>query len=230
MPGGTSWPGRKMKAPGRLCEMDGLAVVEIYYIYFYIFYFKSLHIYSFSTFCSSMFKCIFLYCVFMSSFVCSDMLCPLIWWSKYLRSCPSKLFRFHCLKFFQKCFFPIFLCQRLLFFYWRHVLSRLRREPQGIIACCNPVPPLVRQQVNELHLLVQQAREMPLLKVRIDGSSRIVDFAVTCQSVCVNRSQLFISPLSSFRLRLQLRRRKDSHLLKRLALVVNNPVEFSVSQ
>jgi len=43
------------------------------------------------------------------------------------------------------------------------------REPQGIIACCNPVPPLVRQQVNELHLLVQQAREMPLLKVREDG-------------------------------------------------------------
>lgn len=42
------------------------------------------------------------------------------------------------------------------------------REPQGIIACCNPVPPLVRQQVNELHLLVQQARDMPLLKVRID--------------------------------------------------------------
>ena len=42
------------------------------------------------------------------------------------------------------------------------------REPQGIIACCNPVPPLVRQQVNELHLLVQQAREMPLLKVRKD--------------------------------------------------------------
>lgn len=40
------------------------------------------------------------------------------------------------------------------------------REPQGIIACCNPVPPLVRQQINEMHLLIQQAREMPLLKVR----------------------------------------------------------------
>lgn len=45
----------------------------------------------------------------------------------------------------------------------------LPREPQGIIACCNPVPPLVRQQVNELHLLVQQARETPLLKVREDS-------------------------------------------------------------
>uniref|UniRef100_A0A7N8X7I2 Exosome complex component 10 n=1 Tax=Mastacembelus armatus TaxID=205130 RepID=A0A7N8X7I2_9TELE len=53
-----------------------------------------------------------------------------------------------------------------------HMMSKiseeLPKEPQGIIACCNPVPPLVRQQVNELHLLVQQAREMPLLKVRKD--------------------------------------------------------------
>uniref|UniRef100_A0A3P8TKG1 Exosome complex component 10 n=1 Tax=Amphiprion percula TaxID=161767 RepID=A0A3P8TKG1_AMPPE len=46
------------------------------------------------------------------------------------------------------------------------ISEELPKEPQGIIACCNPVPPLVRQQVNELHLLVQQAREMPLLKVR----------------------------------------------------------------
>uniref|UniRef100_A0A8C5D598 Exosome complex component 10 n=1 Tax=Gouania willdenowi TaxID=441366 RepID=A0A8C5D598_GOUWI len=49
-----------------------------------------------------------------------------------------------------------------------HMMSKiaeeLPKEPQGIIACCNPVPPLVRQQVNELHLLVQEAREMPLLK------------------------------------------------------------------
>uniref|UniRef100_A0A8C5A3Q4 Exosome component 10 n=1 Tax=Gadus morhua TaxID=8049 RepID=A0A8C5A3Q4_GADMO len=45
------------------------------------------------------------------------------------------------------------------------IAEQLPKEPQGIIACCNPVPPLVRQQVIELHLLVQQAREMPLLKV-----------------------------------------------------------------
>uniref|UniRef100_A0A671VE32 Exosome complex component 10 n=1 Tax=Sparus aurata TaxID=8175 RepID=A0A671VE32_SPAAU len=44
------------------------------------------------------------------------------------------------------------------------ISEELPKEPQGIIACCNPVPPLVRQQVNALHLLVQQAREMPLLK------------------------------------------------------------------
>lgn len=52
-----------------------------------------------------------------------------------------------------------------------HMMSKiseeLPKEPQGIIACCNPIPPMVRQQVNELHLLVQQAREMPLLKAEI---------------------------------------------------------------
>lgn len=48
------------------------------------------------------------------------------------------------------------------------------REPQGIIACCNPVPPLVRQQINEMHLLIQQAREMPLLKVGRQGASASV--------------------------------------------------------
>ncbi|XP_057686565.1 exosome component 10 isoform X2 [Corythoichthys intestinalis] len=47
------------------------------------------------------------------------------------------------------------------------ISEELPKEPQGIIACCNPVPPLVRQQVNELHLLVQEAREMPLLKAEI---------------------------------------------------------------
>ncbi|XP_031701722.1 exosome complex component 10 [Anarrhichthys ocellatus] len=47
------------------------------------------------------------------------------------------------------------------------ISEELPREPQGIIACCNPIPPLVRQHVNELHLLVQQAREMPLLKAEL---------------------------------------------------------------
>ncbi|CAI9558739.1 unnamed protein product [Staurois parvus] len=45
------------------------------------------------------------------------------------------------------------------------IAEQLPKEPQGIIACCNPVPPLVRQQINELILLVQEAREVPLLKL-----------------------------------------------------------------
>lgn len=71
--------------------------------------------------------------------------------------------------------------QRIVLFFY------LLREPQGIIACCNPVPPMVRQQVNELNLLVQQAREMPLLKVRKDGCQqrRFTVFCLRYFSVCV---------------------------------------------
>ncbi|XP_069466040.1 exosome complex component 10 isoform X2 [Ambystoma mexicanum] len=50
------------------------------------------------------------------------------------------------------------------------ISEELPKEPQGIIACCNPIPPLVRQQLNELHLLILQAREMPLLKTEIQSS------------------------------------------------------------
>uniref|UniRef100_A0A9J8ADC8 Exosome complex component 10 n=1 Tax=Cyprinus carpio carpio TaxID=630221 RepID=A0A9J8ADC8_CYPCA len=45
------------------------------------------------------------------------------------------------------------------------IAEELPKEPQGIMACCNPTPPLVRQQINELHQLIKQARETPLLKV-----------------------------------------------------------------
>ncbi|KAI4902787.1 hypothetical protein NFI96_011162 [Prochilodus magdalenae] len=47
------------------------------------------------------------------------------------------------------------------------IAEELPKEPQGIIACCNPTPPLVRQQINELHQLVKQAREIPLLKAEV---------------------------------------------------------------
>jgi exosome complex exonuclease RRP6 len=38
------------------------------------------------------------------------------------------------------------------------------REQQGILACCNPIPPLVKQQLNELHLIILKARDMALTK------------------------------------------------------------------
>uniref|UniRef100_A0A8V5H384 Exosome complex component 10 n=1 Tax=Melopsittacus undulatus TaxID=13146 RepID=A0A8V5H384_MELUD len=56
------------------------------------------------------------------------------------------------------------------------IAEELPKEPQGIIACCNPVPPLVRQQINELHLLIQQAREMPLLKVKVACTTQETHF------------------------------------------------------
>lgn len=45
------------------------------------------------------------------------------------------------------------------------IAESLPREMQGILACCNPIPPLVRQQLNTLHQIVLRAREQPLIKV-----------------------------------------------------------------
>ncbi|EDW14462.1 exosome component 10 [Drosophila mojavensis] len=44
------------------------------------------------------------------------------------------------------------------------IAESLPREMQGILACCNPIPPLVRQQLNTLHQIVLRAREQPLIK------------------------------------------------------------------
>ncbi|KAL4221351.1 Exosome component 10 [Mactra antiquata] len=43
----------------------------------------------------------------------------------------------------------------------------LPREKQGILACCNPIPPLVRQYLNEIHQIIKKAREAPLTEVDI---------------------------------------------------------------
>ena len=45
------------------------------------------------------------------------------------------------------------------------------REPQGVLACCNPVPTLVKQHVNEIHMLIMEAKETPLNKVRWIGGT-----------------------------------------------------------
>lgn len=38
----------------------------------------------------------------------------------------------------------------------------LPKEQQGILACCNPIPVMVKKHLNELHLIVLRARELPL--------------------------------------------------------------------
>ena len=40
----------------------------------------------------------------------------------------------------------------------------LPQEQQGILACCNPIPVMVKKHLNELHLIVLKARELPLKK------------------------------------------------------------------
>ncbi|XP_069106057.1 exosome complex component 10-like [Argopecten irradians] len=45
------------------------------------------------------------------------------------------------------------------------IVEILPRERQGVLACCNPIPPLVRQYLPEVHSLIAEAREKPLAKV-----------------------------------------------------------------
>lgn len=45
------------------------------------------------------------------------------------------------------------------------IAESLPREMQGILACCNPIPPLVRQHLHVLHKFILKAREQPLVKV-----------------------------------------------------------------
>lgn len=52
------------------------------------------------------------------------------------------------------------------------IVKELPKESQGMIACCSPVPLLVWQQLKELHVLVQQAQKMPLLKSEIPTGVR----------------------------------------------------------
>lgn len=44
-----------------------------------------------------------------------------------------------------------------------HIAEHLPREMQGVLACCNPVPPLVRQNLHQLHQILLKAREQPLV-------------------------------------------------------------------
>lgn len=56
------------------------------------------------------------------------------------------------------------------------IAENLPREMQGILACCNPIPPLVRQHLHVLHRCILQAREQPLTKVCIRLTSTRIKF------------------------------------------------------
>ncbi|XP_017057499.1 exosome component 10 [Drosophila ficusphila] len=51
------------------------------------------------------------------------------------------------------------------------IAESLPREMQGILACCNPIPPLVRQQLHTLHQIVLRARDQPLIKPILEARS-----------------------------------------------------------
>ncbi|XP_023327767.1 exosome component 10-like [Eurytemora carolleeae] len=48
------------------------------------------------------------------------------------------------------------------------ICTELPREMQGILACCNPVPPLVKQHLQSLHMVILKARNKTLQTVDSD--------------------------------------------------------------
>ncbi|KAG1672907.1 Exosome component 10 [Nymphon striatum] len=55
-----------------------------------------------------------------------------------------------------------------------HISEILPREHQGILACCNPLPPLVKQHLNEIHLIILEARQQQLIK-KVEVEQSYVD-------------------------------------------------------
>ena len=53
------------------------------------------------------------------------------------------------------------------------ICEELPREMQGILACCTPVPPLVKQNLQRIHQIILEAREKPLTHVEAKSSSQI---------------------------------------------------------
>lgn len=53
-----------------------------------------------------------------------------------------------------------------------NMAETLPREMQGILACCDSIPPLVRQNLLKLHKIILKAREQPLIKPIIEEDIR----------------------------------------------------------
>lgn len=46
------------------------------------------------------------------------------------------------------------------------ICTELPREMQGVLACCNPIPPLVKQNLHAIHMIMLKAREQPLTVIK----------------------------------------------------------------
>ncbi|CAH3037744.1 unnamed protein product [Porites lobata] len=54
------------------------------------------------------------------------------------------------------------------------IAETMPREAQGVLACCNPVPTLVKQYVNEIHMLIMQAKELALTTNKNSSATAIL--------------------------------------------------------
>ena len=66
------------------------------------------------------------------------------------------------------------------------IATEVPREMQGILACCNPVPPLVKQNLGLLHTIILNARERQVVTVETGGGRDGVDQVVEVPDVLEN--------------------------------------------
>ncbi|RMX38072.1 hypothetical protein pdam_00003117 [Pocillopora damicornis] len=78
------------------------------------------------------------------------------------------------------------------------ISETLPREAQGVLACCNPVPTLVKQYVNEIHMLIVEAKQLALTankKISSSGTSSQVDSGNTTGQNVLMSSNVSQPPL-----------------------------------
>ncbi|CAH1240111.1 EXOSC10 [Branchiostoma lanceolatum] len=93
----------------------------------------------------------------------------------------------------------------------------LPKQIQGVFACCNPVPPLVRQHIEDVHRLLVQARDVPLVKTESTSVVRRRDRKVQDDRVTDLYCPHDLSKLTST---------PDSHVPPTTAAVKKNPSMF----
>jgi len=79
------------------------------------------------------------------------------------------------------------------------IAESLPREMQGILACCNPIPPLVRQNLLAIHRIILEARDQPLVKVNIP--LLLIFLSVGIISSVINWQDRVSSPVLGWTLR-----------------------------
>lgn len=76
----------------------------------------------------------------------------------------------------------------------------LPRDPEGILACCTHIPPLVHQNLAELHAIIKHARERPIEKKEVptqNQSQLIVRLSLTKHEYCPHDTSVHSTDSSS---------------------------------
>jgi hypothetical protein len=78
------------------------------------------------------------------------------------------------------------------------IAESLPREMQGILACCNPIPPLVRQNLITLHNIILESRNQPLVKVRASAPGLLFCYLLKWYCVWDGQNSTVVVQITEF--------------------------------